>query len=90
VLLRYLAVAHFGRGQGDYRDLEQPSHWSASVEESLRGRQSRLQALWEAAGRDGDPGDGAAPRELTAIVEETVREVLGHAYPHARELLTSA
>lgn len=79
VLLRYLAVAHFGRGQGDYRDLDQPSHWNAAVEESLRTRAPQLQAIWEAPGRERE--------QLRRVVEQAAREVLLRAYPHAEETL---
>ena len=87
MLLRYLAVAHFGRGQGDYRDLDQPSHWNAAVEESLRTRGPQLQAIWEAAGREADRLDGRAPGQLRRVVEEAAREVLLRAYPHAEETI---
>src|SRR4028119_1722707 len=31
-LLRYLAVAHFGRGRGDWEESEHPTSWKAAVE----------------------------------------------------------
>ena len=31
-LLRYLAVAHYGRGRGDWAESEYPAHWPPEVE----------------------------------------------------------
>ena len=48
-LLRYLAVAHFGRGRGQWRDGEAPPHWVAPVAQALEEAAPALTALW--AGR---------------------------------------
>lgn len=45
-LLRYLAVAHFGRGRGQWAEGEAPAHWRAIVEAALAPRQAALQELW--------------------------------------------
>ena len=65
-LLRYLAVAHFGRGRGDWQASEAPPHWHATVAAALAPQQSALHALWRAraggldfAGRAGWPDFGA-------------------------------
>jgi hypothetical protein len=86
VLLRYLAVAHFGRGRGDYRDLEQPDHWSAAVEAELYARQGRLHEIWSAAEGAVDGRDGGPPDELYRVVESTARAVLLRSYPHASDV----
>jgi hypothetical protein len=71
VLLRYLAVAHFGRGRGAYRDLEQPSHWTQAVERALFSRQ----------------GDVArAQTDLQSMIQNTTRDVLQTAYPRLAKL----
>ena len=36
-LLRYLAVAHFGRGRGDYQESEHPDFWQEAVAEVVLG-----------------------------------------------------
>jgi hypothetical protein len=46
-LLRYLAVAHFGRGRGDWVQGEAPPHWRAVVAEVLAPRRAALAALFE-------------------------------------------
>jgi GTPase SAR1 family protein len=48
-ILRYVGVAHFGRGRGEYRDVDQPEHWRAAVEDTFRTRRERFAPIWEAA-----------------------------------------
>ena len=43
--LLYLAVAHFGRGRGNWVEGEYPAHWRAAVEETLRDRQLKGRTL---------------------------------------------
>lgn len=45
-LLRYLAVAHFGRGRGSWSEGEAPAHWQQVVADALRPHAQTLQALW--------------------------------------------
>jgi hypothetical protein len=87
VLLRYLAVAHFGRGRGDYRDLEQPAHWVTAVEEELQPWQERLQEVWSSAEGAAEGGDQGPRDELFVVVEAVTRAVLARSYPHAYALL---
>lgn len=84
-LLRYLAVAHFGRGRGQYRELERPVHWSEAVETELRPREAVLHRLWKDAGND-DSADRLR-HDLAALIGETLREVLRRAHPEARRIL---
>ncbi len=53
-LLRYLAVAHFGRGRGDWREAESPPHWPDVVQRALAEDSPALQAAW--AARKNKPG----------------------------------
>ena len=48
-LLRYLAVAHFGRGRGEWQASEAPAHWRQAVQAVLAAQAADWQALW--AGR---------------------------------------
>ena len=48
-LLRYLAVAHFGRGRGDYAEGEAPAFWQDAVEQVFAARSALFDALWENA-----------------------------------------
>jgi hypothetical protein len=83
VLLRYLAVAHYGRGRGRYRDLEQPSRWISDVDQALAKRRDGLERLWSGADAEGDAArvriaSGAAER-----LEEALREILEVGAPDA-------
>lgn len=48
-LLLYLAVAHFGRGRGDWIEGEYPAHWRALVADVVKRRQVRGDIEWSAA-----------------------------------------
>lgn len=48
-LLRYLAVAHFGRGRGDWAAGESPPHWREVVAQALVPQRDALAAAWQAA-----------------------------------------
>ena len=77
-LLRYLAVAHFGRGQGDFRTAGVPAAWEAEVRAATEAREPDLHRAW------GDPKERA---RLEALVDETLRELLAGRYPEAAGML---
>ena len=49
-LMRYLAVAHFGRGRGEFVSGSAPSHWQAAVGDVLTRRRATFNAIWAARG----------------------------------------
>jgi hypothetical protein len=79
-LLRYLAVAHFGRGRGQYRDLELPEHWSAAVDAALGRERGAVAEAWRLAEQG---SAGQAETELRRIIDGTLRSILREAYPEA-------
>jgi len=86
-LLRYLAVAHFGRGRGDYSDPESSTRRIAAVEDALEKHQSALKKIWLLAQRtDSGTGDRVSA-QLGQIVDSVLRGILRQAYPGARRLL---
>jgi hypothetical protein len=78
-VLRYLAVAHFGRGRGEFVAGEYPAHWAEVVAAAVASRQPGLAGLWA------DAAAGAAPAELEprlrAPLEAIASEVLRKLYP---------
>jgi hypothetical protein len=80
-LLRYLAVAHFGRGRGEWVEGEAPPHWLPLVDKAIAARQAALDVAWRTAGE----GDLAA--RLEAELTDAARELLVRLYPEATELL---
>ncbi|MFN0183842.1 MAG: hypothetical protein ACKVQR_08500 [Aquabacterium sp.] len=81
-LLRYLAVAHFGRGRGDWQDAEAPAHWPGVVAAALVPRGD---ALIAALGRAPDTDAAGQPDAAAAAVErlltDTMDEVFALLYP---------
>jgi hypothetical protein len=87
-VLRYLAVAHFGRGRGKWVEGESPAWWKDEVTAVVERQQPRLHAIWDALAGAGavpggpGPGDETAPvPELEAVLAEATAEVLGRLYP---------
>ena len=71
-LLRYLAVAHFGRGRGQWTEGEAPVHWREVVAEALRPHGDALQSVWQARGAHFD-ASGDATR-LAAALQPPLRQ----------------
>jgi hypothetical protein len=46
-LLRYLAVAHFGRGRGEWAQGESPAHWREVVQRALASQRETLARVWQ-------------------------------------------
>ncbi len=82
-LLRYLAVAHFGRGRGDWVQGEAPPHWPAAVAGALAPHAPALAALW--AGRSprlANPGQAEAlAAALQPLLRDATRAVFEQLYP---------
>lgn len=92
-LLRYLAVAHFGRGRGDWAQGEAPPHWLALVREVVQRHQPALQALWDSRSTtlDGTAGDAARLGEsLRPLVATMLADALRRLYPQAASSLPDA
>ncbi|MDE2147155.1 MAG: DUF3482 domain-containing protein [Burkholderiales bacterium] len=82
-LLRYLAVAHFGRGRGQWDQGEAPPHWRQTVAQALAPQASSLQALWRSRPQRPDaPAPNLAPA-LQPLLAEAARQTLRCLYPQA-------
>ncbi len=79
--LRYLAVAHFGRGRGDYVESEYPPHWKPVVDAATGAEQGDLATLWMAA-ESGASATALQP-QLARSVERVLRTVLNRLYASA-------
>ena len=79
-LLRYLAVAHYGRGRGDWQASEYPPFWRARVEAILAERASAVDALL--ALRAPEEAD-ATQSQARAFLGEAARALLADLYPAA-------
>jgi hypothetical protein len=84
-LLRYLAVAHFGRGRGDYTESEHPDFWQAAVAETVERHRTELRSAWERA-KSADAAVSAAPLKKT--LTSATAELLVRFYPEAAGLFS--
>ena len=80
-LLRYLAVAHYGRGRGDWVEAEYPPFWPPLVARIVDGRRQALDAVWER--REPACDEQAIATALAAVLADAGRETLAQLYPGA-------
>jgi Domain of unknown function (DUF3482)/50S ribosome-binding GTPase len=78
-LLRYLAVAHYGRGRGDWVETEYPTFWPPLVAKIVDKNRDRLAALWAKREPVCDVED--IRRGLDELLSDIAREVLDRLYP---------
>ena len=78
-LLRYLAVAHYGRGRGEWQESEYPPFWRERVAHAVAARQPALAAIW--ALRTTDCDSGRIEDRLRGIVAKIARRLLDELYP---------
>ncbi len=83
ILLRYLAVAHFGRGRGEFRDEDASHRWQEIAAGALRSCGEEWSELWQAVATDHD----SRSERLRRLLDETMRAVLVEGYPEAAGLL---
>ena len=78
-VLRYLAVAHFGRGRGNFVEGEAPAFWQAEVEAALAVHAGEEAAAWASLRSD---AVGAKDSEsLVNIVTAVTHRTLAQLYP---------
>jgi len=85
-VMRYLLVAHHGRGRGDYADLEYPAHWAADVDAEVARRRDALHAAWRQAARGGSGSAPVVADRLRLVLREIIRDVLRRRFPAAAVL----
>jgi len=82
-LLRYLAVAHYGRGRGDWAETEYPAFWPPLVAEIVNEHRDRLAALWSQRQPTCDVERIEAG--LRALLADATREALNRLYPQQHD-----
>ncbi len=85
-LLRYLMVAHHGRGRGDYADLEYPTHWATDVDAQIGLRRDALHAVWREAARGGRGSAPVVAERLRPVLRDILRDLLRRRFPDATVL----
>lgn len=88
---RYVAVAHFGRGRGGWRDVDLPADLAAHVATTYAERERALQAALAAAARaDAPEARAAATREVERVVDGWLRGILAALCPAQADWLRRA
>lgn len=79
-LLTYLAVAHYGRGRGEWAQSEHPAHWEKTVTDVLTQQHDQFTQFWRKRQNYGpDALASALQTELTLAMER----ILIRLYPNA-------
>ncbi len=80
-LLRYLAVAHFGRGRGEYTESEYPEFWKTAVRHTVTEHHKEIKGLWDAGKRESN----ASKLEFRTkeLVSKMTRQLLEGFYAEA-------
>ncbi len=78
-VLRYLAVAHFGRGRGNFVEGEAPAFWQAEVEAALAHHASAADGLWQALRSEANPEKAAA--RVQPVVAAIASYAMSRLYP---------
>jgi len=87
-LLRYLAVAHFGRGAGAFRSREAPAPWRDAVRRALVPQRAALRDAFERAHAQAGPdASREAAHDLAPRLDTAVRAALVELYPESAALL---
>jgi hypothetical protein len=80
-LLLYLAVAHFGRGRGEWSRSEHPEHWRSMVQQVIEGGTADLPKIVQG----GAPKDrGSLEEEFSKCADWAIEGLLSKLYPEAR------
>src|SRR5262245_6676497 len=80
-LLRYLAVAHYGRGRGEWTRREHPAFWRDIVAGVVEPRRAALATIWAQRAGECDPAKLAV--SLRAELTAAALDLLERLYPGA-------
>lgn len=86
-LLLYLAVAHFGRGRGDWSRAEHPAHWRGEVSRVTAEKSAELDGLWREC-QDIEAGE-SVQEALAGTLEQSLNVILTRLYPLSASVLGS-
>ncbi|MTW09432.1 DUF3482 domain-containing protein [Pseudoduganella eburnea] len=74
-VLRYLAVAHFGRGRGNFVEGEAPAFWQEEVETAVAAREEQVADLWRQLREAETPELAPASALFIAITKEVLERL---------------
>ena len=80
-VLRYLTVAHFGRGRGNFAQSEAPAFWQTEVEQAVAAEDAAVSRMWESLRLSFDSNTSIAA--VQAVLLGITSSVLRQLYPVA-------
>ncbi|MEM9283680.1 MAG: DUF3482 domain-containing protein [Verrucomicrobiota bacterium] len=88
IIMLYLAISHFGRGRGAWRDPEHsPAHWEVIVDQEIEANEKRINEIWkrgDSASRSADLDD-----HLARFFREALENIFVTLYPSSESLFRS-
>ncbi|MBG6074914.1 DUF3482 domain-containing protein [Polaromonas sp. CG_9.11] len=81
-ILRYLTVAHFGRGRGHFAQGEAPAFWQTEVEQAVAAEEAAVSRLWQTLRQPASPAEASTDAGLALLLRIT-SSVLQQLYPAA-------
>jgi len=82
-LLTYLAVAHFGRGRGEWQESTEPAHWNRLVEDVLNEHANGVDRLWS-EGVEKNTMPEMLSRSAQHLINDCLSCILARMYPGSR------
>lgn len=87
-MLKYFAVAHFGRGRGAFTEADSntpaPAHWHEALKQQSQPHQTRIREIWQALRATPESDESASQplfEELHQLTTQIVRAALLQLYP---------
>ncbi|MBG6072593.1 MULTISPECIES: DUF3482 domain-containing protein [unclassified Polaromonas] len=81
-VLRYLTVAHFGRGRGHFAQSEAPAFWQTEVERAVATEEAAVGRLWQTLRQPASSADTSVS-SAQALLMRINSSVLRQLYPDA-------
>ncbi|MBL9133972.1 MAG: DUF3482 domain-containing protein, partial [Verrucomicrobiaceae bacterium] len=79
-LLTYLAISHYGRGRGDWKESTQPQHWNETAEAVLDAHADAIDLLWK-NGVQKDTAPEMLYRQSRHLMTDSLSMLLQRLYP---------
>ena len=83
-LLTYLAISHYGRGRGDWKESTQPQHWNDTAESVLDAHADAIDLLWK-NGVQKDTAPEMLYRQSRHLMTDSLTMLLQRLYPELDE-----
>jgi hypothetical protein len=82
-MLTYLAVAHFGRGRGEWQQSLEPAHWNRIVDTVLDEHADTVDRLWK-DGVEKSAMPNVLFKSAQRVISDSLSSVLARLYPSSK------